>query len=72
MFSEECLEILSIEDACEMLSVGKSTLYQLLSSGEIIGAFRIGKTWKIPRKAISDYVIKRMGENSPKYKNFRK
>ena len=60
MFSNNYPEMLSIEDVCEILSVGKSTLYQMLSSGEITGAFRIGKVWKIPRKAISDYVIKRM------------
>ena len=62
MFSDRYPEMLTLDDVCEILTVGKSTLYQMLSSGEIPGAFRIGKVWKIPRKAISDYVLKRMEE----------
>ena len=55
-------EILTIEEVCDFLMVGKSTLYQILASGEMPGAFRIGKVWKIPRKAVSDYVVKKMQE----------
>lgn len=69
MYTIDYPEILSMEEACEILSVGKSTIYQMLKNGEIDGAFRIGKVWKIPRKAISDYILKRMQENIRTQKN---
>lgn len=63
MYTTDYSEILTLDEACEILSIGKSTIYQMLGNGEIDGAFRIGKVWKIPRKAISDYISKRMQEN---------
>ena len=71
MYLNESTEILTIDEACELLTVGKSTIYQMLGNGAIEGAFRIGKVWKIPRKAILDYINKRMRE-STKIKNERK
>lgn len=48
-------EILSIEDLCEILNIGKNTAYSLLSNSQI-KAFRIGRIWKIPRQALIDYI----------------
>lgn len=48
-------DILSVEDLCEILSIGKNTAYRLLKSGEI-KAIRIGKVYKIPKKSITDYI----------------
>lgn len=62
MYTDNYSEILTMDEACEALAVGKSTIYQMLGNGEIEGAFRIGKVWKIPRKAITDYIYKRMQE----------
>ena len=52
-------DILRIEDVMEYLNIGKNTIYGLLQSGELKG-FKIGKLWKIPRKALEEYVEKAM------------
>jgi len=53
-------DILSAEEVCEMLYVGRNGLYKLLGSGEI-KAFRNGKTWRIPRTAVEEYVMRKSG-----------
>lgn len=55
-------DILKIEDVMEYLNIGKNTIYGLLQSGEL-KAFRIGKLWKIPRKAVEEYVEKAMNQD---------
>lgn len=52
-------EIMKFEEVMEYLNIGKSTLYNLLRSGEI-RSFKIGKVWKIPRSAIEEYIRKSM------------
>ena len=49
-------EILTVEELMELLYIGKNTAYDLLRSGQI-KAFRIGKVWKVPREAITEFVI---------------
>ncbi|MCM1225467.1 MAG: helix-turn-helix domain-containing protein, partial [Lachnospiraceae bacterium] len=56
MFQESYNDMITIDELCEMLSIGKNTAYQLLGSGQI-HAFKIGRIWKIPRDAVSEYVI---------------
>ena len=51
-------DLLSVEELCEMLMIGKNSAYTLLASGEI-KAYRAGTRWKIPREAVSEYVKKR-------------
>ena len=53
-------EILSVEDVCEMLYIGRNGLYKLLGAGEI-KAFQYGKTWKIPKVSVEKYVNKKCG-----------
>ena len=48
-------DLITIEELCCILSIGKNTAYRLLKE-EKIAAFRIGRTWKMPRKAIWDYI----------------
>lgn len=48
-------DILSVEDLCEILSIGKNTAYRLLKSGEI-KAIRIGKVYKIPKENLIKYI----------------
>lgn len=48
-------DILSPEEAMEELQIGKNAIYILLNSGKL-KAFRIGRNWKIPRKAIDAYI----------------
>ena len=48
---------MKFEEVMAYLDIGKSTLYTLLRNGDI-QSFKIGKTWKILRKAVEDYVQK--------------
>ena len=52
---EQYNDILSVEELCELLLVGRNRVYQLLQSGELKG-FRLGKTWKIPKIAVEEYI----------------
>lgn len=48
---DEYNDLISIEELCEILQIGRNTAYQLLNSG-FITAFRIGRRWKIPKSAV--------------------
>jgi len=52
------MELISLEEMCEILSIGKNRAYELLNNKEI-KSFRIGKVWKIPRKSIDRYIIEK-------------
>ncbi len=58
-------DILTAYEAMDYLGVGENTLYRLLKSGEL-GAFRIGKIWKIPRKELDKYINKSVERNLTK------
>lgn len=47
---EEYPEILSVEEACELLRIGRSNLYDLLGAHKL-KAFRNGRIWRIPKQA---------------------
>lgn len=47
--------ILNLEEACEQLKIGKSSLYQLMRNKEL-KAFKIGRNWKIPASSITEYI----------------
>ena len=49
------IELLSIEDLCSTLSIGRNTAYTLLQNGEI-PAFRVGRKWKITRESLEQYI----------------
>lgn len=53
-------EIMKFEEVMEYLNIGKSTLYKLLRNGDI-QSFKIGKTWKIPRQSVDEFVSKSIG-----------
>ena len=55
MYNNESHDLISIDDLCEMLFIGKNAAYQLLNTGEI-KAFRIGRNWKIPRLSVINYI----------------
>ena len=50
-------ELLSIEELCETLSIGRNAAYRLLGDGSI-PAFRIGRIWKIPKVGVERYILK--------------
>lgn len=53
-------DIVTPEQLSEMLKMGMSQIYQLLNSGEI-KAYRAGRIWKIPKKAVEEYVYQKAG-----------
>lgn len=44
------------EEAAELLGCGMNSIYKLLRSGKL-KAMRIGRIWKIPRRAIQEYIV---------------
>ena len=59
---EQYNEILTIEELCKILKIGRNRAYELLEKDEIKG-FRLGKPWKIPRTSLENYLKKQTGEN---------
>ena len=54
---EQYNEILTLDEMCEILNIGKNTAYRLLNSKEVKG-FKIGHVWKIPKSFIQSYILK--------------
>ncbi len=57
MFQNNYDDMVTIDGLCEMLAIGRNTAYSLLKAGAI-KAFKIGRIWKIPRDAVSEYVMR--------------
>jgi excisionase family DNA binding protein len=51
-------DILTLEDVCEILSIGKNTAYTMLNTKELQG-FKIGHVWKIPKSSLESYITER-------------
>lgn len=47
--------IITLDEACEQLQIGKSSLYQLMRSKQL-KAFKIGRCWKVPVASIEEYI----------------
>ena len=52
---EKYPDVMSIQDIQQALSIGRSTAYRLISSGEI-KHWKIGKSIKIPKPFLIDYI----------------
>ena len=48
-------DLLTTEEACEALKIGKHALYELLDSGKLKG-FRNGRVWRIPKQAVVEFI----------------
>jgi len=57
------LDLLSIDDVCELLCIGRNAVYTLLHA-QAIKAFRIGRVWKIPAASVYLYICE--NANLPK------
>jgi len=55
MFNEYT-DLVTVDELCEMLSIGKNAAYQLLSSGKL-KAFRLNRVWKIPKTSVEKYIL---------------
>jgi len=62
-------DMLSVEEVMEILTIGKNATYDLFRTGEV-KAVRLKNRWKIPKKAIIDYINKRYEEEKPRAKKF--
>lgn len=47
--------LITPEEAAELLGCGMNTIYKILRSGKL-KAMRIGRIWKIPRRAVQEYM----------------
>jgi len=53
-------DLVTNEDLCEMLGIGKNAAYELLQR-KLIKSFHIGRSWKIPKKAVEEYIYQQSG-----------
>jgi excisionase family DNA binding protein len=51
--------LLTIEDACERLSIGRSHLYDYLMDGSI-RSIKLGKSRRIPAAALDEFIHRRI------------
>jgi len=49
-------DLVTVDELCEMLSIGKNAAYKLLSSGNL-KAFRLNRVWKIPKTSVEKYIL---------------
>lgn len=54
MFNEYS-DVITVDELCEMLRIGKNKAYELLRRGEI-NAFRCGRNWIISKDAVEMFV----------------
>jgi len=57
---EQYEPLMTVRETCELLMVGKNTTYDLIKSGKIDG-FRTGRTWKIKRDSLLNFIKKEAG-----------
>ena len=50
-------EYLTPREVMQLLYIGRNTFYKLVNSGEL-PAFRVGKLWRVSRKALKNYIEK--------------
>ncbi|MCD8013878.1 MAG: helix-turn-helix domain-containing protein [Lachnospiraceae bacterium] len=48
-------ELLTVKEVQQLLGIGKNTAYDLVRQKKI-KCFRIGKLWKVPKRAIEEYI----------------
>lgn len=56
MMLDYCDTLITPEEAAELLGCGMNTIYKVLKSGKL-KAMRIGRIWRIPRRAVQEYII---------------
>jgi len=70
-FSTTNLEVISIDDICEILNCSRNTAYNLLSEEpqhDKITAWKVGNRWKCSRAALNEYIIRQSHiSNTPEH-----
>ena len=54
MVSKTELATMKIEEAAQVLGIGRQTAYDLANEGKLPGAIRLGKRWVVSRKALEE------------------
>ena len=49
-------EILSVDEACELLRIGRNNLYEILNNNQL-KAYRNRRVWRIPKLAVQEYIL---------------
>lgn len=55
---ESYVELVTIDELCELLMIGRTTAYKLLQNHEL-KAFKIGRVWKISKASVEQYIKER-------------
>ena len=53
---KDAMDLLTVEELCDTLMIGKNAAYQLLASGKI-KCFRINRIWKLPKISVNEYIL---------------
>lgn len=56
MFNEYS-DVITVEELCEMLRIGRNTAYELLRCGKI-RALRLGRKWIISKGAVEEFLAR--------------
>jgi excisionase family DNA binding protein len=56
--------LLSVDEAAQRLSIGRSLLYELLAAGEI-HSVQVGRLRRVPASALSDFINRRSQPSNP-------
>lgn len=60
-------DVVPIEDLMEILDIGRNKAYELLQSGQI-KSFKVGKSYRIPKICIQNYVLAKVQIQIEEYK----
>lgn len=55
MMDNDYTNLITLDELCELLMIGRNTAYHLLLSGKI-KCFRVGRIWKIPKAGVNQYI----------------
>lgn len=56
-------EVLSVQEACQLLGLAKVTLYGYARNGTV-PSFKLGKTWKFHRESLDQWMKERTQEET--------
>ncbi len=56
---ENLPDLLTLNEARHALQIGKNKMLELLWNGQIEDAFKIGRSWRIPRSSLIAFIRQR-------------
>ena len=57
---EQYDDILTLDEVCEALHIGKNAVYELLKTRKL-KSFKCGKCYKVPKKCVEKFVLEQCG-----------